>query len=981
MDPWRQAGRTSRGHRLVRSGLLLLGLIWGGRGLWALDPARTLDACTHRTWNAANGLLQDSATALLESRDGFLWIGTNQGLVRFDGATFTPYSRLNTPAFTSQEVRCLADTPDGSIWIGTSQPGLFRLREGVFTRFGRAEGLPDEPILHLLRDREGGLWAAPQRGPLLHLAEGRFQPVPSEAGSWEIRGLALGAGGSLWVAGADSGLWRMQDGKLVLAALARSEITALEATPNGQVWVGTRSAGVLSLHEGRLEAPAWARELPVAPVTALFTDREGSLWIGLDGVGLFRHTTEGRLERLPWSGGGWTPETLLEDSSGALWVASRSAGLHLLGTPAFQPLPTEAPTRMVCQDAEGDVWCLKADHRLAHWSHGHPAPTPSLPDARFRITAIWPRREGGLWLGSEAGELAVLEAGRLHPFPAPDAAQPDAIRTLYEDPAGHLWVAFAHRGLLRLGPGGSQHFPVAQDLTALAGGGAGPLYLASRSRGLGLLIQDQLTWIAPPNAPDGPGVLSLLPDSSGGVWVGTQAGLRRFQDGAFQPLALPPALQVPVSALLQDGDHHLWLATEQGVLRVAIQALLSGGPALPGVITYDARDGLPSREPGRGPQPTAWRTEAGDLLFTTGRGLALRDARLRPPAPTRFRPQVASILVDDRPAALGGLLRIPPGPHRLEIAYTAACPSASDRIRFRYKLEGFDRTWNEAGERRLAIYANLPPGTYRFRLQAWSLLDDAPPIEVGQNLLLQPFFHQRPAFWILCGLGLLGFAFWLHRLRLQQLEARSAVLAERNRMAREIHDHLAQGFTGVLLQMEAAEAHLGRLQGDPGPVLTRLEHARRLATDSLQEARRSVMALRPRKPEGSDLLGALRALADRLLAGTGIQVAFRLEGRPRPLRDALEEELIRMAQELMTNALRHGRARNLEVVLTYEARRVRLRIQDDGQGFDPGAKAGGYGMRSIRESLRPLKGRLEVASRPGDGACVTIILPLRRWRP
>jgi signal transduction histidine kinase len=199
-------------------------------------------------------------------------------------------------------------------------------------------------------------------------------------------------------------------------------------------------------------------------------------------------------------------------------------------------------------------------------------------------------------------------------------------------------------------------------------------------------------------------------------------------------------------------------------------------------------------------------------------------------------------------------------------------------------------------------------------------------------------------------------------------------------MAREIHDHLAQGFTGVLLQLEAAEARLSRMQGDPEPILTRLNHARNLAAVSLQEARRSVMALRPRKPEGADLLGGLRSLADRMLAGTDIQVELEQIGNPRPLRTRTEEELLRMAQEMLTNALRHGRARWVRVVLQFERQQVRLSIEDDGKGFDPSANAAGYGMRSIRESLKQLKGHLDVDSSQGLGSRITITLPIRRWR-
>jgi signal transduction histidine kinase len=199
-------------------------------------------------------------------------------------------------------------------------------------------------------------------------------------------------------------------------------------------------------------------------------------------------------------------------------------------------------------------------------------------------------------------------------------------------------------------------------------------------------------------------------------------------------------------------------------------------------------------------------------------------------------------------------------------------------------------------------------------------------------------------------------------------------------MAREIHDHLAQGFTGVLLQLEAAEAKLARMEGDPTPILTRLDHARNLAVASLQEARRSVMALRPRKPEGTDLLGALRLLADRLLAGTDIHVELALVGEPRPLRERTEDELIRMAQEMLTNALRHGKAKWVRVVLQFEARKVHLSVEDDGKGFDPSADVAGYGMRSIRESVKQLRGQLEIDSSQGLGSRITITLPTRRWR-
>jgi signal transduction histidine kinase len=307
--------------------------------------------------------------------------------------------------------------------------------------------------------------------------------------------------------------------------------------------------------------------------------------------------------------------------------------------------------------------------------------------------------------------------------------------------------------------------------------------------------------------------------------------------------------------------------------------------------------------------------------------------------------------------------------------------TGAEQVRFRYRLEGLDSDWNEVGDRRLAVYANPEPGTYRFVLQAWRVDEEGPPQEMTLQIHIQPYLSERPIFRVLIVLLVLAFSGWVIRLRFQQAEARHAVLAERNRMAREIHDHLAQGFTGVMLQLEAAEARLSRMQGDPEPILSRLEHARNLAASSLQEARRSVLALRPRKPEGTDLLGAMKTLADRLLAGTDIQVELAQTGRSHALPKRLEEDLLRMAQELLTNALRHGHARWVRCTLNFERHTVSLSIQDDGRGFDPTAEASGYGMRSIRETIQQWQGHLDIESSDGLGSHITLTLPFRRWFP
>ncbi|WP_306590894.1 sensor histidine kinase [Geothrix sp. 21YS21S-4] len=979
----RTAGTRLSLRRAARWLVWLLPWLWIGGAALALDPARPLATCAQRAWRSEDGLLQDTVEALAETEDGFLWIGTGAGLVRFDGAAFEPYSRLNVPGFSSNAVKCLAEGPGDAVWIGTSEPGLYLLDRGALRAFGAAEGLPDRPIRRLLKDRAGTLWAAPTEGPLLRFDGTAFRPVPCDAAQLRIRALAEDETGAIWAV-AGTGLWRLQQDRLLMAAVGSAELTAVSAGGQGEVWAGTTSGGIFKLEAGRLEPVPWARGLPSKAVSLLRVDRRGSLWVGFEQGGLFRRTVEGRLEAVPAAGGSRaTPLCLLEDRAGALWTGSETRGLSALYPVPFHSLPVagseaEETVLMVCQDVRGDVWGLTRDHALAQIRGGRVERLRPAPSLGGVPSALWPRAAGGVWVGTSLGGLNILEEGRTRPFHWPDGTQPDAIVALYEDPNRVLWVASARQGLVRLPPDGSPVIhPAIQGVQAFAGGGPGPLFLADPNRGLGILESGRTRWLGRAEGLGSSGVRCLHLDGDGTLWVGTADGLRRYRNGAFQAFegqGGPAAL--PIHALGEDAEHRLWAGTPRGVFRI----LPPEGEGPLAAALYDHHDGLPSREAQPEPQPTSWITREGELYLSTSRGLA----RLAPktdlsPEPA-LRIQLLKAEGDDALLPAGPLLRVPAGTHRFELHYTAPSLLRADKVRFRYRLEGWERAWNEVGDRRFATYSNLPAGSYRFVLQGWRGDERGEPAEQSVDVVVLPLFYQRAAFWGLCALLLAAFAAWLVRLRIQQAEARTAVLAERNRMAREIHDHLAQGFTGVLLQLEAAEAKLGRLAGDPEPVLTRLDHARQLAVASLQEARRSVMTLQPRRPEGMDLLGALRSLSDRLLAGTEIQVELAQTGEPRPLGPRLEEELLRMAQEALTNALRHGHARWVRVVLQYEGRQVRLHMEDDGQGFDPSANAAGYGMRSIRESVRQWRGRIDVDSGPGLGTRITITLPIPRWR-
>ena len=452
------AGNRFSPWGVLRCIVIVLPWLWVSVTAFALDPVRPLSTFAHHAWRSEDGLLQDTATALLEAKDGFLWVGTEAGLVRFDGAAFEHYSRLSQPRFANNEIQCLAEGADGAIWIGTSEPGLYRFRQGDFQLLGPAEGLPDQPIRRLLRDREGTLWAAPTEGPLLRFDGARFWPISSEAARLRIRVLADDTKGNLWVGTAGSGLWQLREGRLTLAALTATEITALAVQENGDVLVGTRSQGLLVLNEGRLEAAAWARELPARPISSLLVDRQGSLWIGFEQAGLYRRNQGGRVEASPSSfGSRWTPIALLEDSSGALWSGSQERGLQLVYPVPFLTVPVkgagpEEPVQMVCQDTQGVVWCLTGDQALGRIREGSIDRVPTSLSAGSGITSLWPRRKGGLWLGTRSGELYAMDQGQFHRIHWSGGPPPDPILSLFEDGQDVLWVATSHHGLIKLAP-------------------------------------------------------------------------------------------------------------------------------------------------------------------------------------------------------------------------------------------------------------------------------------------------------------------------------------------------------------------------------------------------------------------------------------------------------------------------------------------------------------------------------------------------
>lgn len=970
----------------------------------ALDPAKRVDQYAVDHWSSADLLGAKTVFAIRETHDGYLWLGSNAGLLRFDGFRFVLFEPANTPAFESPQVRALLETADGSLLVGVYGGGVVRLRDGRFERLGA--GLPSQLVRALAAAADGGVWVGTQGGGVARLgADGalkeriaRADGLPSD----DVRAIEAGVGGELWIGTEPGGLVRRRGGALETFTTANGllgdTVMALHRDAAGDLWVATTRG----LHRFRDGAAGAAEEIArFTPADGLASDylfslgedAQGNLWIGTGGAGLSRFSG-GRFANLAAAGG--LPDDYVwafhEDRAGALWIGSEG-GLTRLRDGLYtvwgqrQGLPADQVSGLL-EDRAGALW-LAGPKGLARFADGGVAvigKAQGLPSDATR--SLLAARDGALWVSTDGDGLArIAPGGAIATYGEKDGLGNAMVWSLAEDRDGSIWAGTQSRGLSRFAAGRwsvlSQKDGLGADnVRVVLAARAGGVWAGTFGGGLSRIEDGKVA--ATYTRRDGLGgdlVLSLYEDEDGYLWVGTlSGGLSLFAGGRLASFDRRRGFFADaIGGILGDDLGYLWLIAENGPFRVLRKDLLAlfrdpaAGPAERLAVDVFGKAAGFLGDPGTGFTPNAFRRRDGRLLFATSRGANEIDPRrVRGPAGPA-PPLVEGLVADHREVGLRPPPILPAGTLAVEIPYTA--PSLDDpaRTRFRYRLQGFDRDWVEVGERRVAYYPNLPPGDFTFRVAArgadgeWR--ESAP-----LPLTLLPYFYQTGWFKVLLAALGAGALYGLYRLRAGRLEARAAVAEERNRLAREIHDTLAQDLAAILMH-----ARLGQRAGGADAGAPFFEDIAALATGSLAEARRSLQALRPPALDGKTLAQALRETAESL-TGRGAAITFRAEGDGEPA-PAVEVELLRIAKEAMGNALRHGGARKIEVELRCGRDELVLAVADDGAGFEPRAALGGFGLIGMRERAAALGGTLEVTSAPGHGARVVATAPTRGKEP
>lgn len=995
--------------------ICLLGLLARGSGS-AQRNARSIFQFQHTSWTAKEGA-PSGIRDLAQTTDGYLWMATLNGLYRFDGMRFEHYKPSSGQALRSDYVWSLMATADGGLWIGFGDGGADFLKNGRVTSYGTSEGFPSGAVRRFVVDHEGTVWTATFTG-LAWLDGSRWQTAGEAQGypGGSTAALFVDRAGTLWV-GKDKTLYFLPRAEKVFQKCVdrKGYIRSIAQTPDGTMWLAEATFGASVIQPVPVRRSGDDRALPqimgLDSEDRVFVDHAGSLWLG-GGEGISRAANPAVIDRNRESKldnsvferfveKDAQPTTrLIEDRDGNIWIAS-ARGLFRFRESNVVPItPLSGP--LVAGDEVAVLvpkWDPSPPTGLLVHLHGLTAtsePLNAVPIVAGR------GMDGVIWMGGLG--IWSYDKGQLVEIPPPEEAE--------KHPTGFYGIAENHSGLwISIGPGGvyrrangvwSQYgnLPELPKATAsiLTTDSKGRAWFGYSSGMVAVVDGDRVRKFT---SADGLKIVHIQAINVHGehVWVGGRDGLALFTKGRFQTLNADGSAELSgISGIVETTNGDLWLNAAPGIIRIPameVKRTIEDSSYRVHCELFDSQDGLTATAVQIQPLPSMVESRDGRLWFLMFDGVVQIDPNhlIR----NRISPSVSVRSVDS-----GGMAYAEPGSWNLplratsvHIEYTAPNLSVPQRVRFRYKLEGMDDDWQDAGTRREAFYTNLRPGHYRFRVIACN--NDGVWNDVGAfvDFTIAPAWFQTVWFEALCVLVAMAIVWSIYALRLRQVtvqiqERLGARMEERERIARELHDTLLQGFQGLMLRFQAVMEEIPESQPARGKMETVLERA----DEVLFEGRERVSKLRAEAKPGEDLPQAIASCGEELAQNDTARFSMTIVGTPQPLDPIVQDEAYRIGREALANAFAHSNALRIEGEITFDSTRVRLSIRDNGDGIDQeilrSGRKGHWGLSGMRERAEHLGGRLDVWSNPGAGTEVELTLPAKvaykrgtkrmRWR-
>jgi ligand-binding sensor domain-containing protein/signal transduction histidine kinase len=955
----------------------------------AATPASVFSS---KLWQTEDGLPQNAVRAICQTPDGYLWVGTDEGVVRFDGIHFVPLKSSEHPQLEQARITALAATRDGGLCIGTEGDGFFLYLNGVFQSLTATNGLPGNTVRSLLAAKSGKTWIGTDNG-LIAVHSNGIQTVGMNAGRdlSAVRALYEKKNGMLLV-GAASGLCGV-DANLIPhsdtspAATFTNSIRAIHHDESGMFWLGTPE-GLFQQTTNR--AQLWRRlaGLPGPLITSLCPSRSGDLWVGTFG-GLVR-LVNGR--PVAWRRDGKSlnepVNVVFEDQEGNIWVGAKN-GLHRLVPERFESVTADSGLSgnnvvSVCEDSAGALWASiwgAGLNRIAGGKISAIRATNGL--SHDSVLSLGTGRDGRLWVGFDfGGGLNRISRYLTNDFRRVSDAIPTAARVIVEDRQGALWVGTS-RGAIRMGDEGFTTYSKSNGLAGdtvmdICETRTGALWFATDG-GLSRLADGRFDTFTKANGLSDNSVMALHEDAEGSLWIGTKnGGLNRLRAGSFSSCTVAQGLfSDEVFEIIEDDFGFLWMTCRRGLFRIAkseFDALDRGELAQINCAMFNREDGLATAQFNGVAKPSGLKSRDGRLWFATIRGMLAVKAGLginQHPPMAAIETVFASRLQLREPLEQGNpndSLAVPAARRELEIHFTGLSLRAPERNLFRYRLDGVDSEWIDAGRRRFANYPDLKPGDYTFRVKAANNDGVWGATEARLQFNVQPHFWETWVFKALIAFGAAGLLLALFRIRIARLREIERL---RIRIASDLHDDVGSRLTRVAMVTELMQRETP--PADPNkPHLETVSGTVREITRAMDEI---VWTINPRNDALDNLASYTYQYAEEYFRGSGIRcrLDFPVEIPDQNISTEDRHNLFMAFKESLNNVLKHSKASEVCVALSVENGQIIFVISDNGQGMNLAEKThDGDGLTNIRERLRQIGGSSSIQSTPGQGTIVTL---------
>jgi len=951
----------------------------------ALTHEAPSGAYVERVWQVQDGLPEQTVQAFAQTKDRYLWIGTTGGLLRFDGARLVLFDRDNTPAFNENNVFNLMVARDDTLWVATEGGGLIRYKDGAFRSFSVKDGLLNDFVRVVYQDTKGTIWIGTDIG-LFRFAGERIERVDNteKIPQLAVHALCEDSHGNLWAGG--SRLLRLSGNAAVeyklLGVGSQTRVKSIAETGDGTIWVGT----IGGLHRKVEAADSFVQVKDVsAAVRFLRQTSDGTLWIGTIGHGVYKYSGE-RFSQLtaPEDLPSNTALNLFEDVESNIWIGTQAGMLRLSKTSVQTvslPDAGDYDAETVYEDHDGDLWVAAANLFRYHKGKAERVSIPGISGVRVRN--VFRDRDGALWIGTEGGGVFRQTASGLAHYMAKDGLVNNFVRVFLQGSDGSIWIA-TDEGVSRWQAGKFTNYQERDGLCYFSTRSLGKdresgIWIGT-DRGVSHIQGDHFVEDAVTAALKSEKIWAIRGDSDGGLWFGTRTGgLYRWRFGKLTHYTTAQGLASnSIFELLKDRKGNFWISGPNGISVINRHELdlIADDPSHPlSLILYGISDGLETTQLYGAEKPGGVVTSQDEVWFASNKGPVRVSADAGQPS-GRVPVVIDQILADGVEMPNRVNVSLGPDNSKIEVHYSVVQLRSQERVRFRYMLEGFDKGWTDASSRRVAYYTNLPPATYRFRVAAFEMNNPQQISETSTEIVQRPHFYRTSWFLGCCVLLLAAIMWGGHEFRLRQVRARfEAVLSERNRLAREMHDTLIQGCAGVSALLEA-QSSLGQSDASAGENL--LSCARTQLRTTINEAREAVWNLR--HANVSAAIGPiLRDMTQQMSAEFGVPVGYAVSGRPFDFDQDTAHELLMVLREALNNALRHGHPTEVEVSATFEIDRFSVRIADNGRGFDPervsSSSNGHYGLLGMRERISRMSGKLDLMSRPGSGTELIVYVP------